>query len=448
MARRSNPGATQEVRDTSPEIAPERRKPGPDGVSAGRPVRRLLAVTGLALGLYVVAAAVIVYVFGIKSIGYFFFDISDIPVYFKYATFMARGGRPYVDFQVEYPPLALPLFAVAGPPDHINPYASRFALHMLGVGGAAAVATAAAAARTWSAGRRPYLVAAAFAVAVAATGALLANRYDAAVALVFAACMLLLVYRWHWAAAAALGLGFALKLVPAILLPLVLLLAPSPRAAIRAAVAFAVAAALPFLPYLPEGLTGLTQVFAYHGARPLQVESVLATPIWIGQLLGMIEVQIGYGFGSQNVIAPGAEAIAGMSSALGLVMLALTHAVIWRRRTELRESPALVFLAMTAVLLSFLAFGKVLSPQFLIWLLPSVALLLPERRALGALLLATMVLTQIEFPANYFKFTALEPAAVACVVARNLALLSAFVLSLVELWRSPAETAAPRPEAR
>ena len=432
--------------DTPFDAARDPQSPAPD-LSSPAPtashVRRLLAIAGAALAFYVVASAAIVYVFGVKRIGYFFFDLSDIEIYFRYAFFMAGGGRPYVDFPVEYPPLALTLFKLAGPPDHIDRYAFRFALEMLLFGAAAAIATAATAARAWEAGRRPFLVAGGFSLGVAAIGALLANRYDAAVALVFATCLLFLVHGWTAAAAIALGIGFALKLVPAVLLPLVLILAPSRNAALRAAAGFAAAAALPFLPYLPEGLPGLAEVFAYHGKRPLQIESVLATPIWIGQVLGMVDVRISTGFGSQNVVAPGADGLAAISTVLGLAAIALTVVGIWRRRARLRETPRLIPLAAASVLLSFIVFGKVLSPQFLIWLLPCVALLLADRRPLAALLLAAMALTQVEFPANYFNFTGLEPAAIACVIARNALLAGAFALSAVQLWRIPAGTRSP-----
>ncbi|WP_242343182.1 hypothetical protein [Anaeromyxobacter terrae] len=424
--------------------APREGRPGPErdlpaDPAKGAQLPRLLGIAAAALGAYVLVVVALEYVFGVKAIGYFFFDLSDIQLYYEYAAALARGGRPYVDVKLEYPPLVVPLLALAGPADDIAPYAWRFAHVMFAFGGGAALVTAAAAARIWETGRRPYVSAAGFAVAVGATGAIIANRYDAAVALVLGATVLLLVHRWCWAAAIALGLGFALKLVPAILLPLVLLLAPSPRAALRAGVAFAAAAAAPFLPYVPEGITGLAGVFAYHRLRPLQVESVLATPIWIARLLGAVDLRIDNDFGSQNVVAPGADAIAGLSGILGLAALASTYALIWRRRARIRECPSLVPLAVTSVLLAFIAFGKVLSPQFLIWLLPTVALLLPERRALGALLLGALVLTQIEFPANYFRFIALDPAAIGCVVARNLILLAAFGLSLVELRRIPAE---------
>jgi len=85
-----------------------------------------------------------------------------------------------------------------------------------------------------------------------------------------------------------------------------------------------------------------------------------------------------------------------------------------------------------------LATGKVLSPQYLVWLLPAVALALPGWRLLGALVLGVLLLTHLEFPGRYWAFVALRPAPVALVVARNLLLVAAFALSLVHLWRLPA----------
>ena len=38
-------------------------------------------------------------------------EISDLPVYERYGNWIEDGRMPYADFRVEYPPLALPVFA-------------------------------------------------------------------------------------------------------------------------------------------------------------------------------------------------------------------------------------------------------------------------------------------------------------------------------------------------
>jgi hypothetical protein len=60
-------------------------------------------------------------------------------------------------------------------------------------------------------------------------------------------------------------------------------------------------------------------------------------------------------------------------------------------------------LAGLGTVLGFLALGKVLSPQFLIWTLPLLALAVASRMwALAATLGSASVLTFIEFPRQYF----------------------------------------------
>ena len=52
---------------------------------------------------------------------YYFFDVSDIGVYFEYAQKVSQGLKVYRDFAFEYPPLALPLFTL---PPHADPSAT------------------------------------------------------------------------------------------------------------------------------------------------------------------------------------------------------------------------------------------------------------------------------------------------------------------------------------
>ena len=58
-----------------------------------------------------------------------------------------------------------------------------------------------------------------------------------------------------------------------------------------------------------------------------------------------------------------------------------------------------------AAVCAFIAFGKVLSPQFLLWLVPLVPLV-RGRRGLAATVLLTLalVLTQVWFPQRYWGY--------------------------------------------
>jgi MFS family permease len=81
-------------------------------------------------------------------------------------------------------------------------------------------------------------------------------------------------------------------------------------------------------------------------------------------------------------------------------------------------------LASLAAVAAFAALGRVLSPQFLIWLVPLAALAAAWR--LYALALATagaIVLTLVEFPSRYFDLVAGERFPVAVVAVRDVLLL-------------------------
>ncbi|MGH3015586.1 MAG: hypothetical protein ACRDNN_11620, partial [Gaiellaceae bacterium] len=87
--------------------------------------------------------------------------------------------------------------------------------------------------------------------------------------------------------------------------------------------------------------------------------------------------------------------------------------------------------ASAASVVAFVAFGKVLSPQFLIWLVPLVPLVAGRPgSAAAALLGAALVTTHLWFPRSYWDMVALEWEGW-LVLARNLLLVAlALVLAV------------------
>ena len=408
--------------------------PAPPGRpwSGALPALLPLGLVSLALGLVLGSRAW----YGID-------DVSDVGLYLAYGARLLAGQRPYLDFAVEYPPLALPLFALPALVGDRALAARAFNLELWLLVAAAALATVAAAGRRWPDGSRRWPAGLAFAAGALALGAVTVNRFDGAVTLVVALALWLLGAARVAAAAAVLGAGFALKLTPAVLLPLALLLAPDGRAAWRALAAFAAAAALPFLPALLLAPGGLGALFGYHLARPLQLESVPATPLLLARLLGGAAPRVVSSFGSQNLDSPAAQALARWAGLATLLALSLAWGLAWRRRAALRSRPEALPLAALAVLLALLGTTKVLSPQYLAWLLPALALTLPSSPRLGALVVAALLLTQLEFPARYWAFVALRPGPVALVAARNGLLLLALLGAWRALWRLPPGDRAP-----
>ena len=93
-----------------------------------------------------------------------------------------------------------------------------------------------------------------------------------------------------------------------------------------------------------------------------------------------------------------------------------------------------------ASLAAFVAFDKVLSPQFLIWLLPLVPLVAGRRGLVASALLAlALLLTQIWFPIRYFDLVHFDAFPSWVLLARDLVLVALLVV-LTAPARAPARS--------
>jgi hypothetical protein len=169
-------------------------------------------------------------------------------------------------------------------------------------------------------------------------------------------------------------------------------------------------------------------------SRPLQVESLGSAILLAAHDLFGTAVEIGSSHGSQNLIGTRADVLAVVLSVAQIGVIAW----LWLRFARSREtpSPAGLAVAAAATLTAFVALGKVLSPQFLIWLVPVVVL--AHRWSANAMLLAALVLTQLWFPFRYWDLVReLDPRVSWLVLARDLVLL-ALLATLVRAVREPA----------
>ncbi len=329
------------------------------------------------------------------------------------------------------------LFRVPGHTSSESLYGIWFNILMGAITVATGVVTAYLACRLWPRGGRAYAASVLFPVGVALIGTIVINRYDVAVALLVAIFILCLSARWYTTAAFVIGMGFALKITPVALLPLVLLLAGPPRRWAWPLVGFAAAAVAPFLPYVLRSWSGVWYTFQYHLERPLQIESVLGTPQLFGQLLGADWATWAWSHGSHSLIAPGVSLAADVSGGLTLLAVAAVYLVVWLRRHRLRRAPSDQALVVLALLLALMTFGKVLSPQYFIWVLPAWVLVAARDRWVAMFGGLTLALTQAEFPALYWNLLSMQPAPLAIVVTRNTLLLVTYAVTLWRLWGLP-----------
>ena len=330
--------------------------------------------------------------------------LVDWPTYKNYGDAILNHGRvPYRDFAVEYPPGAL---AVVILPAAFANYASAFAWEMAACGLVlVAVVTAI---------RRE----AAFYVALAPVlaGSLILSRFDLWPALLTIAALAALLRERHALGWGLLGAAVAAKLWPLVLVPLALVW--SYRAGrIRAAFAGLAVVAAVFVPFALVAPHGLWSSVSGQASRPLQIESLGAS---LFTTFGHPSVISSHG--SQNVAGHGAVA------AVFAVLQIATLVALWIAFARGPVTGDRLLRYSAAAVCAFIAFGKVLSPQFLIWLIPLVPLVRGRRGyAATALLTAALVLTQVWFPRRYWDYVNAFHNADA-VLARNLALVALLVV--------------------
>jgi hypothetical protein len=357
--------------------------------------------------------------------------VNDLFVYRSFAEPVLAGGLPYRDVFFEYPPLAAPAIALPGlVGTGEEAFRSAFAVWTLVLAAAVVLLCGVLASRTGGDRRRALFAAA---LAPVACGALLRTHFDLApVAITLAALWLVCAGRPR-AGLALLGVGALVKGFPLVAVPVVVAWLASRglrREALQgtlACVGVLAAGAAAALAVAPDGALDAVR---YHLERPVQVESPAALALLGLDGLGLGEAVSVASHRSDGLLHPLDDVVSALSALALVVVVGLLAALAARGARVVDDRRRLVLAALAAVTV-FAALGKVLSPQFVIWVLPLGALAFAWRmHALALAVAAVAVLTQVEFPARYFDVVAREPLAIALVAVRDLVLLAVVVLAL------------------
>ena len=397
-------------------------------LTLSRPVDPLLAA--FAAGL-----ASILFLFSWALLHRGFYEreqVLDTPLYERYGRAMDEGRVPYRDFGVEYPPGALPAFALPAQGDvGFETFTSRFEGLMAALGLAMVAFVAAALAALGASTRRLVFALAFVALAPLAIGSVLLSRFDLWPAALTAAAMAAFVSARERVGHGLLGATVAVKLYPAVLLPLTLAYVwkrEGRREALWCAGIFAAVALAIVLPFFVLSPGGVWDGFTRQASRPLQIESLGSAVLLAAHHVFGLDITMKSGSGSQNLVGALPDVLAIGHTLLQVGALVAIWVVFARGPAE-RER---LVLACAAALTAFIALGKVLSPQFLIWLVPLVPLVAGRRGFVASALLGTaIVLTQLWFPFRYWDL-ALEFDVTASwlVLVRDLVLIGL----LVTLW--------------
>ncbi len=368
-----------------------------------------------------------------------------IGVFKRYGDLMQAGYTPYRDFVLEYPPLAAPLLwlpslVARGAVGYRLAFAGEvLAFDLLGVGvGLWLVRRVAPHIPPWG------VVLAQPLWLLCAGRVLVCDRFDLSAAALTLLAIALVVARRPRLAWLVLGLASALKFYPVVLLPLFALVVVSGGRRWRLAGdlgAFAAAILAPALIVARGDLPAVATFLTYHIDRGLEIETVAASALMVARSLGLSgPVSQRWGHGGNEIVAPLAPLMASLTLPLTVLALGAVYLIAWRRRRYWADTPALaddLARLSAAAVLAFMLAGKVLSPQYLLWLYPLIAVVSRRPLTLWAVYGLALLLTGWIFPAHYYLLVRFAPREVVALVARNVVLLALATLVLRPRQRPP-----------
>ena len=394
------------------------------------PSRHRLALV-LALALPVYWLGCIVTLGGLASEAY----PADVNMYHLFANNVIDDGLvPYDDFFMEYPPGALLAFL---PPALLadDLYAPVFKLAMAFCGAISMAIVAGLLVRRRVAAVELLVGVGLVAVSPLLLGHVYLNRYDPFAALLGVIALAVLLSGRVRSGAAWLALAFVTKVFVAAALPVVairVLRRNGRRALIAGAAWFALVTAVAFVPFALVGAGGLRAAFVFQAERLLQTESLGGSLLLAAERLGLYDARIVAGL-SVDLGGGLPDALAALSTLVSLAAIAAV-AIAYALGSDDDER---LILGFAAAVVAFTAFSKAVSPQYLVWIVPLVALVGWRTLRLAAPITAVASLATF-ISQHGFEGLTVEAWAVWLLVVRNVLLVLLFALLVAALWRTRA----------
>jgi hypothetical protein len=253
-------------------------------------------------------------------------------------------------------------------------------------------------------------------------------RYDAVPTLLTVLAVVAVTYRR--AVLSGIGMGTAIvgKLYPVAMLPAMfvgLIRNGRMRPAFALIAAAAITAILILAPFVAVAGLGAFSWLEYAIARSVQVESVPGAIALLANAMGGPDARIYHGFGTFQVESTLIPLLSPMWTLFTGVMVLSLALVIWHRYQSEKSTGGLLpkteITQLLAALLVVLVSARVLSPQYLFWAVPFVAL---SSRPKGLFFWATCLVTTYVYPLNYQELLNQVPYAVYAANIRNVMLVA------------------------
>jgi hypothetical protein len=255
-------------------------------------------------------------------------------------------------------------------------------------------------------------------------------RYDVQVT-AFAVISLLTLSRSTRACGAFAALGALVKVWPV----LVLLGMPKGRPT-RSAWTWAAATGAFSLALLAAVFDHPFSFVLQQGGRGVQIESFGGTALALARQAGWPGT-VRFQYGALEYTGPYVSAVADASLALTAVSFGLL--LLWRIRAR-HWTPATPYDAALSAVLLFTVTSRVISPQYMIWLLGLAAVCLTSRhttqRPVAVLIAAATAVSAVVYPTLYAQVEAATWTGCTLMLVRNGLLAAATAVSFTRLWRS------------
>jgi hypothetical protein len=181
---------------------------------------------------------------------------------------------------------------------------------------------------------------------------------------------------------------------------------------------------------------GIRDFLTYHQSRGIHLESFAGGLLLLLYQFGLASVEVKHSFGAMHLVTPWTDDFLFAIKILTPICFALLLIFIgWAfREQKLRDKEVSIFSlvhAFTAQLLLFLLLNKVLSPQYMVWLLPVIPFC---SNRIFLIFTVALMLTVFIFPGEYHYLIARHISMVLVLNLRNALLIWLLFEVLYALW--------------
>ncbi|HTI14703.1 MAG TPA: glycosyltransferase family 87 protein [Dictyobacter sp.] len=237
--------------------------------------------------------------------------------------------------------------------------------------------------------------------------------------------------QWGWSSF-FLALATMLKFYPIVFLPLLLIVQFRTQRSLRVLLPLGIFIVTCLILTIVSLLFSVTDTLApltYFSNRPVQIESVSASIIWLSSLITRLTPQYTYSFGSHNIINPTAPLVSHMATILFITGLLYVYWLQWQRYLPLAFTMLLTLLIVVVT-------GKVFSAQYLLWILPFVAYVGAAKKqwvmGWGCISILTVLIYPFIYNRGMYPFGNLLPDLYLAICIRNAFLLGFTLFLLIQ----------------